>query len=152
VVAESSCDDELPPEAIPVGAIFGDQLRLVGYQLSRPDPDFLEVILYWKAEQRMPLDYKIFVHVFDEETAIPVAQDDSIPHRGGYPTNFWAPGEEITDHIPIYLGDVLDGRYGLAVGVYDPITGDRLPVVDRNGNEPQDRRLVFPDEKVEVGE
>lgn len=150
VVAGLGCDYKLPPEAIPVDAVFGDQMRLVGYQLSHPEPNFLEVTLYWKAVQRMPLDYKIFVHVFEEETAIPVAQDDSIPHRGGYPTNFWAPGEEITDHIPIYLEDVPAGRYGLAVGIYDPMTGDRLPVVDRDGNEPQDRRLVLPDEKVVV--
>ena len=152
VVSKSDCDHELPPEVIPVGAVFGEQLRLVGYQLSRPDPKFLEVTLYWRAEQRMPIDYKVFVHVFEEETDVPVAQDDSIPHRGGFPTNFWAPGEEITDHVPIYLGNAPAGRYGVAIGVYDPVTGERLHILERDGNEPQDQRLVLPGEKIEVSE
>lgn len=151
VVTKSDCDFKMPPETIPVDAVFGEQLRLIGYRLSRPDPDFLEVTLYWRAEQRIPIDYKVFVHVFEEDSAIPVAQDDSIPHRGGYSTNFWAPGEDITDHIPIYLGDAPAGRYGVAIGVYDPATDERLPVVDRDGSEPQDRRLVLPGENVEVG-
>jgi hypothetical protein len=152
VVEKIDCDYELSPEAISIDVIFGEQLRLIGYQLSRPDPDFLEVTLYWRAEQRMPIDYKVFVHVFEVDSAIPVAQDDSVPHRGGYPTIFWAPGEEIIDHIPINLGDAPAGKYGVAIGVYDPMTGERLNVLERDGNEPQDQRLVLPGEKIEVSE
>ena len=100
----------------------------------------------------MQTDYKIFVHVFDPVTKIPVAQDDAMPRRWAYPTTFWGPGEVVDDLIPLSLKDVPAGVYGVAVGVYDPATMERLPVMDGGGQLRPDGRLVLPDERIEVGE
>jgi hypothetical protein len=105
----------------------------------------------------METDYKIFVHVFDPATNIPVAQDDAMPHRWAYPTTFWGPGEVVDDLIPISLVGVQPGAYGIAVGVYDPATMERLPVADGTdqpstlGLQP-DGRFVLPGQAVIIEE
>jgi hypothetical protein len=148
-VAETSCPTILPPGAVAMDARFGGHLRLHGYQLERLD-GMLQLTLYWQAEQRMQTDYKVFVHVFEPSTGIPVAQDDSMPHRGGYPTRFWWPGEVVEDRIPVSLDAAAPGFYGLAVGVYDPVTMERIPVTDNTGQLMADGRLILPDEQVRI--
>ena len=98
----------------------------------------------------MDTDYKVFVHVYDPATQIPVAQDAAMPLRWHYPTGLWASGEVVTDTVPIALGEVPGGDYGLAVGVYDPANMERLEVVDGTGQTQPDGRLVLPGETVRV--
>jgi hypothetical protein len=98
----------------------------------------------------METDYKIFVHVFDPATRVPVAQDDAMPRRWAYPTTFWGSGEVVDDLIPISLRGVPAGTYGVAVGVYDPATMERLPVTGGAGQLQPDGRLVLPGETVEM--
>lgn len=150
-VSQSPCLFPIPPDAVRVNALFGDDLRLLGYQL-RHDTDRLTVTLHWRSERRMQTDYKIFVHVFDPATATPVAQDDAMPHRWAYPTTFWEPGETVEDVIPISLKGAPAGIYGVAVGVYDPATLERLPVINEIGQPQSDSRLVLPGETVKVEE
>jgi hypothetical protein len=151
VVESSPCAFPAPPQAIGVDALFGDDLRLLGYQLHQ-EKARLALTLYWRSERRMQTDYKIFVHVFDPVTKVPVAQDDAMPHRWAYPTTFWGPGEVVDDVIPLSLKDVPAGVYGVAVGVYDPATMERLPVMDAGGQLRPDGRLVLPEERIGVGE
>ncbi len=149
-IAEGACPSDLPESTTAVDALFGHQMRLLGYEIRRAAPDQLEVLLNWRGEQRMATDYKVFVHVFASDTGVPVAQDDAMPHRGGFPTRFWAPGDVIVDRIPIDLGGAPAGAYGLAVGVYDPLTQERLPLLIDGQQRPEDRRLVLPGQTVEI--
>jgi hypothetical protein len=87
----------------------------------------------------------VFIHVFDPATGIPVAQDDAMPHRNAYPTHYWGLEEIVEDPIVIYLDGVAPGTYGVAVGVYDAITGDRLTAVDGEGAVSADGRLILPE-------
>jgi len=98
----------------------------------------------------METSYKIFVHVFDPLTGVPVAQDDAMPHRWAYPTTFWGPGEVVDDLIPIPLGEVPTGTYQVAIGVYAPETMERLPAMDGAGHPQPDGRLVLPGETIRV--
>jgi hypothetical protein len=148
-VAKTACPVLLPPGAVEMGAHYDGLLRLLGYQLERLDGR-LRLTLYWQAEQRMQTDYKVFVHVFEPSTGIPVAQDDSMSHRGGYPTRFWWPGEVVEDSIPISLDAAAPGLYGLAVGVYDPATMERIPVTDSKGQLMADGRLILLGEQVRI--
>jgi len=149
MVSQSPCVFPAPPGAASANAVFGDDLRLQGYRVRR-DGDRLRLTLHWRAERRMELDYKIFVHIFDPATGIPVAQDDAMPRRWAYPTTFWGPGEVVEDVIPISLAGVPTGVYGVAVGVYDPATMERLPVVDGAGQLHPDGRLVLSGEMITV--
>jgi hypothetical protein len=144
----------MPPDdgdAVPVNALFGDDLRLLGYRLSQ-EGNLLTLTLHWRAERRMETAYKIFVHVFDPATQVPVAQDDAMPRRWAYPTTYWGPGEVVTDVVSISLEGVPVGAYGVALGIYDPVTVDRLPVVDGAGQPQPDGRLVLPGETVGMEE
>jgi hypothetical protein len=147
-VQAETCNLAEVTEAKDLNAVFGDQLRLLEYEIQRTE-DRQDVTLYWRSERRMDADYKVFVHVFEPETGIPVAQDDAMPHRSAYPTTFWWPGETVKDVISIALDDVRPGAYGIAIGVYEPLTGERLPLVNSQGQLIPDGRLVL-DEIVEI--
>ena len=151
MVSRSPCAFAVPPGAVSVNALFGDALRLLGYQLHQ-DGTYLRVTLYWRSERRMEASYKIFVHVFDPATGAPVAQDDAMPHRWSYPTVFWGPGEVVDDLIPLSLGEVPPGTYQVAIGVYAPETMERLPAVDGDGHLQPDGRFVLPGETIQVEE
>jgi hypothetical protein len=148
-VSRLPCVFDVPPDATGVNARFGDDLRLLGYQLHRGE-DRLSLTLHWQAERRMETNYKIFVHVFDPTTGVPVAQDDAMPRRQTYPTTLWWSSEIVDDVIPISLEETPAGTYGVAVGVYDPVTMERLPVTDESGRLLPDGRLVLPGETINV--
>jgi hypothetical protein len=128
------------------GATFGDDLRLLGYDLET-GADSLHITLHWQALQRMDVSYTMFVHVFDPATGDIVAQADVVPYGYTYPTTWWEAGEVVSDQIVISLVDVPPGTYGLAVGAYDADTGDRLAIIDQSADfGVEDDRLVLPEE------
>lgn len=147
-VQEEVCNLAQLPEAKDVNATFGNEIRLLEYILDKSE-DKLDITLYWRPDHHPVIDYKIFVHVFDPETGIPVAQSDFMPRGWVYPTSFWWPGEVVEDETTVSLESVLPGKYGIAIGIYDPASGERLPVVDGAGNKLPDGRLIL-EEIIEV--
>ena len=76
----------------------------------------------------MAYDYQVFVHLLNpaEEK---LAQRDGQPVLWLRPTSTWQPGEEIVDRYGMTLpNDLPAGAYTIAVGLYDPVNGQRLPV------------------------
>lgn len=116
-----------PPMERGVEARFGNDLRLLGYDLS-VDADALDVILHWRALRRMERSYKFFVHLYDVESGDIVAQRDVVPYDWQYPTVWWEANEVVSDRVHVPLDQVLPGTYQLAVGVYDAQTEDRLGI------------------------
>jgi hypothetical protein len=143
-VQREICNLATLPEARDVNAIFGDSLRLAEYEI-RQDEGTLDLWLYWRAERWIDTDFKFFVHVADPATGIPVAQNDAMPHSGANPTTSWWPGEVVNDRVSISLRGVPPGRYDIAVGIYEPATGERLPLVNRRGQVVPDGRLLLED-------
>ncbi|MFI5265950.1 MAG: 6-pyruvoyl-tetrahydropterin synthase-related protein [Chloroflexota bacterium] len=77
----------------------------------------------WLAAGEVPRDYTLFVHLSDSDGKV-VAQADSPPQRGLYPTSLWDPGDRVTDvHL---VSAPPPGRYRLSVGWYRADTGQRL--------------------------
>ncbi|MCP4536119.1 MAG: hypothetical protein GY832_03140 [Chloroflexi bacterium] len=149
VHVDHTCTFDVPPDAVGANGLFGDNVRLLGYQLHH-DKNQLTLTLHWRAERRMEVNYKIFVHVFDPATGVPVVQDDAMPRRNTFPTTFWWPGEIIADPIPIPSSPAMAGDYGVAIGIYDPATMERLPVMDGDGQPLPNGRFVLPGETVRV--
>jgi hypothetical protein len=133
---------DIPPIETQVGAEFGGQMRLLGYDLAE-GPDALTLTLHWRAVRTMPTDYKVFIHLFDPATEAIVSQDDAMPLRNTYPTRWWAEGEVVSDAIPLSLAGVPAGKYRLAVGVYEPPLGPRLGAIDRSGATLPANRLIL---------
>jgi hypothetical protein len=140
-VQEELCAYPAPAGATQANVVFGGLFRLLGYDLQQSE-DTVDLTLYWRPEQRTDVDYKVFVHVFDPATGVPVAQHDAMPRNWRYPTSLWGLDEVIGDPISISLEGLPPGRYGLALGVYDPATGERLGAA---GEEMADGRLVLPE-------
>jgi hypothetical protein len=148
-LGELALQDDLCSYPAPAGAtganvVFGDLFRLVAYQL-RQSGDALDLTLHWRPELRTSLDYKVFVHVFDPASGVPLAQHDAMPRNWGYPTSLWGLDELIADDVSISLEGLPPGSYGVALGIYEPASGERLVPRDAAGNVFEDGRLVLPD-------
>lgn len=125
--------DRLPATAVSFPVHFAENITLLGYTLSGPplSPGRpLCVTLYWQAASVLPVPYTVFVH-FVDETGYVHAQRDGQPTFGFYPMTAWAPGEIIGDMhcFPLPAG-LAAGEYGLNIGLYDSLSGERLPVLD----------------------
>jgi hypothetical protein len=130
-VVRAPAQYQSPAVGHPVGVQLGNLARLVGYDLTRA-PDTLEITLVWEALAASGRPgYTVFVHLRGDEGL--VTQHDGLPGEGEQPTLGWRPGEFISDRHTLSLGDVPGGDYSLFVGMYDPTTGERLPVVDASG-------------------
>lgn len=125
-----------PPQRIR-GGNLGEVARLVGHDLLLPVEvtagTTLPLTLTWESRRISEVDYTVFVHLTDAEGR-PVAQSDSQPQQGAYPTSFWRMGERLQDPYLLEIpADVRPGEYDLRVGMYFLETGERLPLLGRDG-------------------
>ncbi|MBL8154693.1 MAG: hypothetical protein JNM70_10965 [Anaerolineae bacterium] len=110
----------------PVASYQNDAFRLVTDRIDyERNSQFLHVELIWEAVRQPQGDYVIFVHVMADPTLPPVAQQDQRPGGGVLPPQNWLPGV-LHDTITVDLQSVPPGKYQIAVGLYDPRTGERL--------------------------
>ena len=121
---------ERPSPRYPTEAVLGERARLLGYDLEpmQVTPgEALTLTLYWQALAEMETAYKAFVHLIDPNGRIR-GQRDQHPLDGQAPTTSWVPGEVLRDRYRITLSpEAPPGRYTLRVGLYDPLTWQRLP-------------------------
>ena len=62
---------------------------------------------------------------------------------GKYPTSVWDAGEVIADlHTLSLAPDLPAGEYKIAIGLYDPETGQRVPIVDEDGQVSGDHVII----------
>ena len=126
-----------------LGTIFGDPkaqnqeidetngwLRLKGYGMTaetKPGGSIL-LSLRWQSIRHVEFNYQVFVHLLNEQ-GNKIEQRDGQPVQWMRPVSTWQPGEEIVDHYGLLVPDDLPpGDYHVAVGMYDPNSGQRLPI------------------------
>ncbi|MFN8469310.1 MAG: hypothetical protein U0X20_27385, partial [Caldilineaceae bacterium] len=116
----------------PVLAQFGDGIALV--QAEVPQAGWQggaaqEVDLTWRADTPARGRYTVFMH-FIGPSGTPAAQGDQEPWQGTYPTSAWLQGVPAVDKYHLALpADLPTGEYKLVVGLYDPATQQRLPLL-----------------------
>lgn len=122
----------------PYSATFGDQLELLGYELSQEN-DHVQVTVYWRAQARMEHSYKVFAHLLDANGQR-VAQHDAVPRQWSYPTTQWEAGEVVADVLTLKLEPADAPRpYRILLGVYDEQSGTRLAALNASGErQPED--------------
>ncbi|NIO72177.1 MAG: hypothetical protein GTN71_24920 [Anaerolineae bacterium] len=116
---------------------FGDKARLLGYEAGdeeiRPG-ESVEVTLYWQSLAEMDRDYTVFVHLLDENDLV-IAQRDTYPGLGTYPTRLWRVGDVFADRYVLTLPPTVfapcTGRF--EVGLYDFASGERLMATGPDG-------------------
>jgi hypothetical protein len=111
---------DVPADARAADYQLGDAVALRGYRVMS-DPAGATLTLYWQAVAFPRTEVSAFVHALDAAGAT-IAQSDGPP--AAVPMWCWVPGEVVADERRLAAGGVA----GFAVGLYDPLTGQRLPV------------------------
>jgi hypothetical protein len=137
-----------PPETV-IGAQhalksnLNNQFRLLGYDLSkskaRPGQE-LRVVVYWQAQKPVAEDYRSFVHLDAPTNQRTWAASDNF-HPGDttaqidIPTSTWDTEHYVRDEhflsIPPTAPPV---TFLLRAGLYNPVTGQRLPLIGEAGD------------------
>lgn len=132
---------------------LGERIQLLGYQLGSDavsEGGVLTVTLFWQSDGRLTDGYHVFVHLLDADGQM-VAQHDGEPIGGERPTWDWRDREVIQDeHILVIEPGSPGDTYTLSAGMYDVVTGVRLPAVGSSGERLPDDRVVLQDVQVEL--
>nr|MBC7243910.1 glycosyltransferase family 39 protein [Chloroflexota bacterium] len=131
-----------PASQVPANlqARFEQGIELLGYEM-RQESKGINLRLFWRAEATLDTDYTVFVHLKQGDHI--VAQSDSYPVQGYYPTHVWRPGDVVADdHLLTTLPSQGQG-YFIAVGLYDLHTMINLQVLDENG-QPRANAVTIP--------
>ena len=119
------------PIAHPIHADIGAALALSGYDFRQertPTGVDAQISLYWEARTQPERDYTVFVQVLDSSGKL-VAQSDSYPANGRYPTSALRTGDVLRDTRVLHLAnDVASGPLRVIAGMYLLETMQRLPV------------------------
>lgn len=120
------------PDAPPLARLSGG-VEFLGATVVPREDGAVWVRLRWRATAPLAGEYAVFLHYRrDGQT---VAQGDSPPAQGRYPTPLWQPGDVLNDdHIVPAIGRPQPGRDELVFGLWNPQTGEYLSVLDEAGN------------------
>ncbi|MFZ5916835.1 MAG: glycosyltransferase family 39 protein [Chloroflexota bacterium] len=130
---------------------LADGVRLLGFDLAQKSVapgDTLHLTLYWQAREAVGHRYKVFTHllgqVFNATSGNFLwGQQDNEPVAGTRATTTWRSGEVIIDSYAIrVLPEAPPGPYEIEIGLYDPATGQRLPVLDAQGQKVADHIVI----------
>jgi 4-amino-4-deoxy-L-arabinose transferase-like glycosyltransferase len=122
-----------PMLAHPLAVDFGAALRLRGYEAAGPlrRGATTTLRLAWQAQAPLPTDYWLFAHLLNA-AGERVAQVD-VP----LPTSEWEPPRTYLSELPLTLpADAPPGSYRLLLGLYDPASGERLPLAPAHAADP----------------
>ncbi|MFN8596010.1 MAG: hypothetical protein U0559_07490 [Anaerolineae bacterium] len=127
------------PSSVPT-ANFGSTIQLELAKWAVCD-DQLTVRLSWRALQTTSADWHVFVHVLKPDGSL-AAQHDSPPLMGLLPFWQWLAGDRVSDVHPIDLDQLSrDEVHTIAIGLYDPATGERLIATLADRTQPADRAV-----------
>lgn len=98
----------------------------------------VDVRVTWEVNSPPGRDFTTFVHLGDPSQQ-PLAQGDSPALGGDYPTRWWTAGEVIEDRYSLTIpADLEAGQYPVQLGLYDPATGERVPLTVDGSRQPND--------------
>ncbi|MBL8097066.1 MAG: glycosyltransferase family 39 protein [Anaerolineales bacterium] len=122
------------PLAQPIDSLFQNGLAIRSWEPSSQVGQ-LQVALEWDVTRLIARRVKQFWHLIGPDAATERrAQVDVEPLAGAPPMTAWPLGARVRDRITFALPvDLAPGRYTILTGLYDPITGERVPVITVTG-------------------
>ena len=142
-VLDPARDD--PPQRL-LNVILGQQVQLIGYDLPAPELEQntpMKFALHWQAIRPPAGDYTVFTQLIGPDGQV-WAQQDNQPQENRYPTTVWQVNDRVVDRYELTLREgAPPGDYRLLVGMYDLNTGQRLSVVDADGNLLPDNAILL---------
>lgn len=113
----------------PLAAFEADAIRLMNAdivtEVAENGERTLQIGLDWQTDGSAQSDAKIFVHLLDADGNT-VAQADVRPGGGALPPGNWILGG-FGDRISIIIPASFSGNLRVVMGLYDPVSQDRLP-------------------------
>ena len=115
----------------PASATFGNGLDLSAYWMREQGyaGDWFYVVLAWTPRQKLNVNYKVFVQVWNAQGQA-VFQQDNLALNDLLPMSSWTVNETLRDaHAMVIPKSLPAGEYRVVAGVYDPANpAARLPV------------------------
>jgi hypothetical protein len=137
--------------ARPLDAAFANGIRLLGYDVAeeRIAPgEPVRLRLFWQTTEPVAAQFKVFTHLLGEAYNAETGnflwgQQDNEPVNNKRPTTTWRPGEVIVDAYALPTAvNAPPGVYKLEIGLYDPVTGERLQRIDEGGTAVADHIIL----------
>ena len=130
--------DDVTAVPNPATAQFDNFLLLKGYEVEETTitaGGLLDIDLYWEVIDTPPGDFLVFVHIIDNESGALVAQRDTHPGVGRFPSSNWQKGDHFVDSIRLWLPETVytPSSASISIGFHVP-NGYRLAVSDGEGN------------------
>ena len=159
--------------------LFGARIAFTGYDQTLglwESGQTVYLSTYWQAQDTSTADFKLFVHLIDEQGNLvqtydhyPFALDpglpvtgielnpvylangnplpDHYPATGMVPTGHWLPGHTLVETVALSLpADLSPGAYSLALGMYDESDMQRLPI---SGLDVESNQIILDPVQVE---
>jgi hypothetical protein len=121
------------PLSWPILASFDNTIQLRFADLKEIEDGRLQVDLSWSTLEPIDASFTVFVHLMEGDDI--VAQSDSVPGSGYWPSQWWKPGLVIQDsHILNIEKDFKRETQQITIGLYNTRTLEPLPMMDPNGN------------------
>lgn len=124
-----------------VGGRFDERIELVGYDLEMPQNGYVgagqsfTITWHWKALQRAPGSYKIFLHVDGAGNRL---NGDHDPVEERYPVRLWDEGDVVLDRQTLTVpANYRPGTYTFFIGFYSG--NDRLAITPANLDDGEKR-------------
>lgn len=123
----------------PIDAQFDSFAILRGYELDSTTLQpggYLMLDLYWEVIGQPPGNFLLFVHLIDQETGTLIAQRDTHPGLGNFPSSQWQPGDRFVDTIRLHASETMytPTTADLQIGLYAPGENSyRLGIAAENG-------------------
>ena len=125
----------------PLDGRIGDVARIEGYALDKDivrAGETLSLTVYWRPQASTQQPYTVFVHLYDPASGS-IAQVDSYPAQGKYPTTNWVYDHIFADTylltVPSQFAASRDAE--IVIGLYDLKTMQRLPVAGADAQADQ---------------
>jgi len=125
-------------------AVFDNKIRLGDAAVKQLDEQLFQVDLYWATDSMEDRQLISFVHLVGKDGTT-LAQDDSIPGQGNWPSLWWRPGLVVKDRHIVKLNEKLENlQPQFRVGLYNAYTQENLPVADVDGQYVGESWLLRP--------
>ena len=132
VVDEAHVFEQIP-SAYEIDATFGNLARLTGFDIEKAEyrsGESIPLSLVWQSRVNgSDREYVVFTHLLDESGRL-IGQHDAVPVNGLRSMTGWVEHEYIVDRHDLAMREPYQGKAFIEVGLYDPVSGDRVLLPD----------------------
>lgn len=99
-------NEPIPVEGTPLDVVFGEQIRLIGYDVGTPivPESAIPVTLYWRTGSQTDVHYKYILQLTEtlpDGSVRVLATTEREPYEGAIATVFWHPQQTIVEYTEL---------------------------------------------------